>query len=66
MILEDKYQRKILKKEDNLTLDFDFDLPCITSPRRCDVPEILLVVGVDFLSYETCIYIPWEDSLTKL
>ena len=28
-----------------------------------DVLEVLLVVGVEFLPYETCIKIPNEDSL---
>ena len=31
-----------------------------------DVIEVLLVVGVEFLSYETCILIPKEDSLKKI
>ena len=39
-----------------MLLNFDFDLPCRTLPRRCS--RVLLVVGAVFLSKETCIKIP--------
>ena len=32
---EDKYQCKIKRKKGNMMLNFDFDLPCRTSHRRC-------------------------------
>ena len=34
MPLEDKYKEN-LKKKDNMILNYDFDLPCRTLPRRC-------------------------------
>ena len=54
MPLEDKFRRKIERKKDNILLNLDFDLPCRTSPRRCS--RVLLVVGVEFLYFETGVY----------
>ena len=35
MTLKDKYRLGRLKKKDGMILNFDFDIPCRTSPRRC-------------------------------
>ena len=35
MTLKDKTEGRFKEKKNNMILNFDFDLPCRTSPRRC-------------------------------
>ena len=51
--LEDKYTKGRFKEKNIFTLNFDFDLPCRTSPKQCSPGSP--GGGVKFLPFETCI-----------